>query len=127
MSLVTTRKASLVALAMALAGGSAAMADQPVGHGPVQMPQGNPNAPACAAGFTAAQATIVGSNPYGQSYTCTGPTIVCSTHFTPQDPVVGSTPAPPGQLIGKTFYGSPVVIKNGRMVYTCAEPQPPPK
>jgi hypothetical protein len=121
-----SKKAFLLAVTAALAGGSVATAEVPtaVERGPVQM--GNPNASACAAGFTADPAAIDSKNPYGQSYTCTGPTIVCSAGFKAQDSVAGTIPAQPGQLLGQTIYGSPVTIKGGRMVYTCAEPPKPP-
>jgi hypothetical protein len=128
MSIVTTRKATLLAMAVALVGGSAALANQPMGvdHSQVAIPHGDPNAAACAAGFTANPSTIQGSNPYSQSYTCTGPAIVCSYHFTAQPSVAGTIPGQ-GQSFGQTIYGSPVTIKGGHMVYTCAEPQPPPR
>jgi hypothetical protein len=129
MSFVTNPKAYLVALAAAVVGGSDAFANEPlhVYQGPIEIGHGNPNAAACAAGFTANPSTIQGSNPYDQSYTCTGPTIVCSAHFSPEDSVAGTVPAAPGQLLGQTIYGSPVTLSHGRMVYTCVEPPSPPK
>jgi len=127
-----SNKAFLLALAAALAGGGVASAAVPsevapgeVVRGPIQV--GNPNTPACAAGFTANPTSINGAGLYGQSYTCTGPEIVCSAHFKAEDSVAGTIPPPPGQLLGQTIYGSPVTIKGGRMVYTCAEPPPPPQ
>jgi len=128
MSFVTNRKAYLVALAAALIG-APALAKEPmqVYQGPIEIGHGNPNAAACAAGFTASPSTIQGSNPYDQSYTCTGPTIVCSAHFSPEDSVAGTIPAAPGQLLGQTIYGSPITMKGGHMVYTCVEPPSPPK
>lgn len=125
-----SNKAFVLAVTAALAGGTAAMAEVPsqvagqVERGPIQL--GNPNASACAAGFTANPATINSKNPYNQSYTCTGPTIVCSPGFKPQDLVAGTIPGS-GQSFGQTIYGSPVTIKGGRMVYTCAEPPTPPQ
>jgi len=129
MSFVTNRKAYCIAVAAALACGPAALAKEPmhVYQGPIEIGHGDPNAAACAAGFTANPAVIQGSNPYNQFYTCTGPAIVCSAHFLPEDSVAGTIPASPGQLLGQTIYGSPVTLKGGRMVYTCAEPPAPPK
>jgi hypothetical protein len=128
MPIVTTGKAYLIALAVAVIGGPA-LANQPVEvyHGPIMIGHGDPNVAACAAGFTASPSAIQGSNPYNQHYTCTGPAIVCSAHFSPEDSVAGSIPAQPGQLIGQTIYGSPVTLQNGRMVYTCVEPPAPPQ
>jgi len=89
MSVVTPWKACLVAAAIAAAaGGGNALANQPVGPvnhpgGPIYQPGLNPNVPACAAGFTATPSTIDGASVYNQSYTCTGPAIVCSPHFSP--------------------------------------------
>jgi len=129
MSSFSKKGAYLLAATAAIAGGSIAAANEPsqvVAHS-IPIPVGNPNAAQCAAGFTANPSTIDGANPYNQSYTCTGPTIVCSPKFKPQDSVAGTVPPQNGQLLGQTIYGSPVTIKGGRMVYTCAEPPAPPK
>jgi hypothetical protein len=129
MSSALKRLAYFAALAAATAGATAAFANQPIEvyHGPIEIGHGDPNAAACAAGFTAKPSTIQGSNPYDQSYTCTGPTIVCSAHFAPEASVAGTIPAAPGQLLGQPIYGSPVTMQGGRMVYTCVEPPSPPK
>lgn len=126
MSVFVNRKALCIALAGALVSATSAMAALPsqVVRGPVRV--GNPNAAACAVGFTAAPATINAANPYNQSYVCTGPTIVCSPSFKAQDSIAGTAPSTNGGF-GTTIYGSPVTIKGGRMVYTCAQPPAPPK
>ncbi|HKD23659.1 MAG TPA: hypothetical protein VKB71_16705 [Rhizomicrobium sp.] len=77
----------------------------------------------CATGFDASPATIDGTQQFGQRYTCTGPKIKCSEYFHP----VGAAEPVHGPIGGSTDSGPPVMIKNGRMVYTCAEPEPPPK
>jgi|HubBroStandDraft_1064217.scaffolds.fasta_scaffold52255_2 hypothetical protein len=126
MSVITSRNVLLTAALTALVGGTAALANEPILPGPNHIVLGNPNVAQCAAGFTAKPATINAANPYGQAYTCTGPVIVCSPRFTAQPSVAGTIPGGPGQF-GQTIYGSPVTIKSGRMVYTCAEPSPPPQ
>ena len=77
----------------------------------------------CAAGFDASPTTINGSEQYNQRYKCTGPKIKCSEGFHP----VGSPVPVTGPIGGSTDSGPPVTIKDGRMVYTCAEPESPPK
>jgi hypothetical protein len=110
--------------------GPAAMANPPMvatDHSQIgTIPHPSPNVAACAAGFTATPSAIVGSNPYSQSYTCTGPAVVCSVHFSAQNVQVGSNPPQNGGF-ATPIYGGPITIKGGRMVYTCAEPQPPPR
>ena len=85
MSVFVNRKALCIALAGALVSATSAMAGLPdqVVKGPIRV--GNPNAAACAVGFTAAPATINAANSYNQSYVCTGPTIVCSPSFKAQE------------------------------------------
>jgi len=77
----------------------------------------------CASGFDASPATINGSEEYNQHYKCTGPEIKCSKGFHP----LGSPVPVTGGIGGSTDSGPPVTIKDGRMVYTCAEPESPPK
>ncbi|MDE2135095.1 MAG: hypothetical protein KGJ49_10915 [Alphaproteobacteria bacterium] len=116
-------------MAVALVSGSA-MANQfsnsTVMNHPYPYPGPLSNVAQCPVGFTAMPATIDPKNPYGQSYTCTGPAAVCSPGFKLVPSVAGTIPGGPGQF-GTTIYGSPVTLKNGRMVYTCSEPQPPPQ
>ncbi len=128
MSLFSKKAAYLLAAAAATSGVSMAVAKVPsaVSSSQINPPVLVSNAARCAAGFTAAPGTIDPKNPYNQSYVCTGPAIVCSPGFKPQDSVAGTVPGQNGGF-GQTIYGSPVTIKNGRMVYTCAEPPAPPK
>ena len=82
----------------------------------------------CPAGFTASPVMVDPKNPYGQKYTCTGPVAFCMKGFSLVAPVVGYGPVPPGGLIGKVFYGSPVTIDTSEhMVFTCQQPPAPPK
>lgn len=114
-------------MAFALVSGSA-MANQLTNSAMMNHPYPYPqsNVALCPAGFTAAPATINPQQPYNQSYTCTGPAAVCSPGFKLVPSVAGTIPGGPGQF-GQTIFGSPVTLKNGRMVYTCSEPQPPPQ
>jgi hypothetical protein len=136
---MSTKSVALGAFVLATCLSSAAFAgDQPINPAvnpniTRQIPGGlwDPSLSMCPAGWVANPAHIDPNNPYGQSYTCTGPRIVCNRYFKPVPPIVGSVPgtAPPGQFaIPTNFYGSPVIIlPNGHMQYTCAEPPPPPR
>lgn len=125
---MVTKSVVLCASVLAFGLSSAALA-QPVNHpinpgvvsrGPVGL--WDPSLSLCPAGWVANPTHIDPNNPYGQSYTCTGPRIVCNHYFSPVKPVVGTIPGGPGTF-GTSIFGSPVVIlPNGQMQYTCTEP-----
>lgn len=129
MSRVFVTSTAIAALTASIVGGAMALADVPHNvinnGGVIYHPAPSPVAQ-CAAGFSANPSTIKPTQQYNQYYTCTGPAIVCSPGFKAQNAVAGTVPGSGGSF-GTTVYGSPVTIKNGRMVYTCAEPQTPPQ
>jgi hypothetical protein len=80
----------------------------------------------CAQGFTANPPRYNDTVLTGQTYTCTGPAVVCSSRFTVQPLLVPVPPTTPDSF-GTTISVAGVTIQNGRMVYTCAEPPTPPQ
>jgi hypothetical protein len=107
-------------LALALASGLAMANDNsPMGVNRMPYPVLPSNVARCAPGFTAVPATIDPKNPYGQSYVCMTSAPVCSPGF---QLVAVYLPPAPGQLVGPVSPSSPLTMRNGRVIYTCAEP-----
>jgi hypothetical protein len=99
----TIMRKLLIATALTAVMANAAIAQQVKG---VHLPP-DVGITVCAGGFTATPDLYNPTVATGQSYTCTGPAVVCGSGFS-------------NSLI--TLPG--VAIVKGRVVYTCEQPQP---
>ncbi len=94
--------------------------------GPVRGPNLPFDLAVCAQGFVAAPNTFQKGVTTELSYTCTGPKAVCSGGFSLQ-PLAVTIPPPGPNKLGPTIDVAGIGLKNGVMVYTCAEPLTRPK